>query len=452
MSGFIPRILAALVAMALGGLAGLLIGPGEAAVPGVFAGGALAVAIIVIVDRLHGLRLLRWLRDGHEGSAPRDRGYWGELAYRIERALRASEQSTRLERQRLAQFLSAIEASPSGVLLLGASDQIEWCNSRAAAHFGLDPVRDRGQRVTNLIRAPAFVAHLQARDHDEPVVFAAPGGNATLTVRVRPYGENNKLVLTQDTTERERADAMRRDFVANVSHEIRTPLTVLTGSLETLATLPLSDAERARLLEMMMQQAARMETLVGDLLTLAQLEGSPPPGAEHWVELGSVFDEVEAAARALSAGRHALRVDRVDGVQIAGSRPELLSAVGNLVNNAVRYTQDGGQITVAWRLTSDGTGEIAVSDTGPGIAREHLPRLTERFYRVDGSRSRETGGTGLGLSIVKHVAQRHSGELHVHSELGKGSTFRLLLPAARVRDAGRALGAVPRHAAIETSR
>jgi two-component system phosphate regulon sensor histidine kinase PhoR len=433
MAWLIPRVLAAFAAMALGGIVGLLLGPAEAAIPGMFVGAAAAVVAIAIVDRLGGRRLLGWLRGGREGAAPRDAGFWGEIAYRIERALRGAEQDARLERERLAQFLSAIEASPNGVLLLDEGDHIEWCSARAADHFALDPQRDRLQRMTNLVRVPAFVAYLQAGAFDEPVVFQAPRDRRTLSVRVRPYGEGQKLVLSQDMTEQERSEGMRRDFVANVSHEIRTPLTVLSGFLETLANLPLTEVERRKVVLMMTQQAQRMATLVEDLLTLAQLEGSPRPAADRWVELAPVLGLVEAEARALSAGRHALHFEGMPGLEVAGAPNELQSAIGNLVNNAVRYTPEGGRIDVKARVLPDGSGEVAVADTGPGIAREHLPRLTERFYRVDGSRSRETGGTGLGLSIVKHVVQRHGGELDIRSEIGKGSVFRIVLPAARVR-------------------
>jgi two-component system phosphate regulon sensor histidine kinase PhoR len=226
---------------------------------------------------------------------------------------------------------------------------------------------------------------------------------------------------------------MRRDFVANVSHEIRTPLTVLSGFIETMVNLPLTDVERRRVLELMSQQTVRMQTLVGDLLTLAQLEGSPRPAADRWVSLQKIFGQVHADAEALSAGRHDLSFEGSDGAQIAGAENELLSAVANLVNNAVRYTPSGGKVSVNWTVRVDGAGELEVRDSGIGIEREHIPRLTERFYRVDGSRSRDTGGTGLGLSIVKHVAQRHGGELEVDSEMGKGSSFRLVFPAARIR-------------------
>ncbi len=439
MTWLLPRILAGVLAMAAGGAIGYLVGaPVHSPIVSVLFGGACGVATVALFDTLRAYRLIRWLRSAQEHDAPRDTGFWGELGYRVERSIRTREQGLAQERLRLEQFLSAIEASPNGVLLLDANEQIEWCNSVAADHFGLDPQRDLRQRITNLVRAPAFVAHLQSGRFDEAVNVPDPRGRRTLAVLVKPYGEHQKLVLSNDITERERSEAMRRDFVANVSHEIRTPLTVLAGFIETMVNLPLTDVERRRVLLLMGQQTQRMQTLVADLLTLAQLEGSPHPAADRWVPLAPLLMQVESDATALSAGRHVLVFPHDVEARLAGSQPELLSASGNLVSNAVRYTPAGGRVELSWRVLADGRGELAVSDTGPGIAREHLPRLTERFYRVDGSRSRDTGGTGLGLSIVKHVVQRHGGELDIASELGKGSVFRVLLPAARV-DAARVL-------------
>ena len=435
MSGLLPRLLAGLLALGLGALAGFIAGAELGALIGALAVGLLGFAGIVVFDALRGWRLMRWLRGAHEGIAPRDSGFWGELAYRIERSLRALEREAEVERTHLAQFVSAMQASPNGVLLLDANDQIEWCNARAADHFGLDPERDRRQPVTNLIRSPAFVEYLQAGNFGEPVAVREPRGHGSLQVLMRRYGAGAKLVISQDMTERERSEAMRRDFVANVSHEIRTPLTVLSGFLETMRNLPLTEVEQKRVITLMTQQAERMANLVGDLLTLAQLEGSPRPTADKWVRVAALFGQVEAEGRALSAGRHTIAFAGAGDAQVAGIESELQSAIGNLIGNAVRYTPDGGRIDVVWRRVDNGSGEIVVTDSGRGIAREHLSRLTERFYRVDGSRSRESGGTGLGLAIVKHVIQRHGGELDVASEVGKGSTFRLVIPAARVRAA-----------------
>lgn len=434
MGWWLARSLAALlVVVCVAGIATLFGVLLREAVPAMVFGGLLAMFALVVRDSLRGQGLMNWLRGPLQTPAPRDSGFWGELAYRTEKALRVRDLALRQEQGQLSQFLSAIEASPNGVLMLDAGDQIEWCNSVAAEHFGLDPVRDRRQRVTNLVRMPAFVAHLQGGRYDDAVIFPGPLGRITLSVLIRPYGDGRKLVLTQDITERERIEAMRRDFVANVSHEIRTPLTVLAGFVETMAGLPLTEAERQRVLTLMQQQTGRIQALVGDLLTLAKLEGSPRPAADRWVPVAAVLRKAAADAQALSAGRHHIDIEGGDDAEVAGSEPELYSAIGNLLNNAVRYTPDGGAIQMRWQWRPDGGAALEVQDGGIGIAREHLTRLTERFYRVDGSRSRDTGGTGLGLSIVKHVAQRHGGEVDIQSELGRGSTFRLVLPAMRVR-------------------
>ena len=430
----LPRFVLALLAVAFGVFVGTL----SQHAMGVSwlshtLGVGVAVGLLVLLDAVRGHRLLKWLSGDQTDIAPRDTGLWGELGYRMERSVRDRDRTIERERVQLEQFLSAIEASPNGVLMLDETDHILWCNRVAADHFALDPQRDLRQRITNLVRSPAFVAYLQAAEFNEALALSNVRGQATLSVLVRPYGIGRRLVLSQDITERERSDAMRRDFVANVSHEIRTPLTVLSGFIETMASLPLTEAERRRVLVLMGQQTQRMQSLVNDLLTLAQLEGSPRPGPDRWVSLDTLLGRVESDARALSAGRHFIHVQHATGAELAGMESELLSAAANLMTNAVRYTPAGGTIDVVWRALADGSGELSVSDTGLGIAREHLPRLTERFYRVDGSRSRETGGTGLGLSIVKHVVQRHGGELLVQSEPAKGSKFRLIFPAARVR-------------------
>jgi two-component system phosphate regulon sensor histidine kinase PhoR len=420
----------------VGGTIGLTL---QAPILGTAVGAVVSAALAALVDGLRAWRLIRWLRSDHSVPGPRDPGVWGEAAYRVDRALRQRERALADQRDRLAQFLNAIEASPNGVLLIDENDQIEWLNRTAASHFGLDPQRDRMQRVTNLVRAPAFVGYLQREELDGAVTFPAPAGDRLLQVIARRYAGGMRLVLSLDITERERAEAMRRDFVANVSHEIRTPLTVLSGFVETIANLPLTEVERQRVLGLMEQQTARMQTLVEDLLTLAKLEGSPRPPVDRWLPISRLFAQVEAEARGLSAGRHVLDfhpdVRHLGDDALSGNDSEWVSAVANLVSNAVRYTPAGGRIDARWIRRDDGGGEIVVQDTGPGIAKEHLARLTERFYRVDGSRSRETGGTGLGLSIVKHVVQRHDGELDVQSEVGTGSTFRILVPAARIRPA-----------------
>jgi two-component system, OmpR family, phosphate regulon sensor histidine kinase PhoR len=403
----------------------------------------------LVIDSFFINRLLRWLRTEQNndtpavmaGNAPSLPGVWGEVADRTRRLLKNRDQQYQESQARLDEFLAAMQASPSGVVLLDTQGRIEWCNQMASQHFGFDAQRDVMQHIANLVRDPAFKAYMAAGNFAHDVVI--PGSSSTparpvkLSVHVHSYGKDRKLLLSRDITAVELAEAMRRDFVANVSHEIRTPLTVLSGFIETLQTLPLKEPERARYLALMAQQSQRMQTLVSDLLTLSRLEGSPAPGANDWTTLGALLAQCEQEAKALSGviapQGHRLEFESGPPSEIAGVQTELYSAMSNLVTNAVRYTPEGGLVRVSWKLLADGRGEFKVKDTGPGIAPEHLPRLTERFYRIDRSRSRETGGTGLGLAIVKHVAQRHGAELQIESEPGQGSCFSITFPAARVR-------------------
>ena len=344
-------VLCALAGAAVGGVLGYAVG---APFMGTAFGSAAGVSVCVLQDGLRAGRLIKWLRSDLNRPAPRDRGFWGEMGYRIERVLRQRDQAFVQEQDRFEEFMSAIEASPNGVMLLDAADQIEWMNRMTANHFGLDRMRDRLQRVTNLVRAPSFVAYLQAGVFEQPVVFPSPAGDSMLSVVVSRYGDGMKLVLSQDITERERNEAMRRDFVANVSHEIRTPLTVLAGFVETISSLPLTAVERERVLGLMNQQTARMTTLVEDLLTLAKLEGSPRPPSDRWTSIARLVAQVESDAKALSAGRHALSFAVHGNDEISGNESEWMSAVANLVSNAVRYTPTGGSITVTWARRANG--------------------------------------------------------------------------------------------------
>ncbi len=419
--------------------------------PGALAGVVLGGAAWVLIDLLRGARVLKWLRGGESRDAPAMRGVWGEVSDRTRRLLRNREQQTREAEARLQEFLSAIQASPNGVVLLDDEGRIEWCNQTAASHFGFDAERDKLQLIGNLVRDPGFAAYYAGDDFTQEIVLmgraSAVGRPVRISAQLHPYGEGRRLLISRDVTALEQADAMRRDFVANVSHEIRTPLTVLSGFVETLQTLPLNAEDRSRYLGMMSQQAQRMQTLVNDLLTLSRLEGSPLPGAGDWVQAAALMAQCEQEGRELSqlltADSHALEFRCRTACEVSGSQSELLSAMSNLVSNAVRYTPAGESIQVSWEVLPDGRAEFAVVDGGPGIAPEHIPRLTERFYRVDRSRSRETGGTGLGLAIVKHVVQRHGGELRIDSTPGQGSRFAFVLPASRIR-----LPAVPAPASM----
>jgi len=421
-------------------------------------GGYPAVAIAVLtagacwmlVDVWRGARVMQWLRTGQLAQAPHMQGWWGDFSDRTRRWLRQTEQKMQDSDRRLHEFLAAIQASPNGVVLLDAEGRIEWCNQIAATHFGFDVSRDLQQLIGNLVRDPAFAAYAADPDPSAGVVMIGRGGSVSLPIRLsvhlHPYGEGRRLLLSRDITALEQAEAMRRDFVANVSHEIRTPLTVMSGFVETMQSVPLDEDQRERYLGFMSQQADRMQTLVSDLLTLSTIEGGPMPSSSDWVPVRDLMAHCAREAEALSglvtaghAKSHALRFSPMPETALAGAHSELLSAMSNLVSNAVRYTPPGGRIEVRWTSLPDGRAEFSVKDTGPGIASEHLPRLTERFYRVDPSRSRETGGTGLGLAIVKHVVQRHGAELLVESALGQGSRFAIVFPASRLRE-------IPQHA------
>jgi two-component system, OmpR family, phosphate regulon sensor histidine kinase PhoR len=416
-------VLLALVCGAVGALLGVKV--------------ALALAVCMLLVQLffstfHKQRLWRLLDAPVYGEVPSASGVWGEIYYRLHKLAKRWHAQVRQVEQQHSRFIQAIQASPNGVAMLDDHDQIEWCNAISEQHFGLDAKRDLRQHITHLVRQPDFVRYLNSNRYEEMLIMRGMGSNRqnVISVQVFPYGDNRKLVLTQDITELERTDAMRRDFVANVSHELKTPLTVLSGFLETMRELPLSESERARYLELMEQQAGRMRHIVTDLLVLAQLEGEARLQGDQMVDMRAVLCHVREDAENLSGGHHKITADFDDSLSVMGSETEVLSALGNLATNAVRYTPEGGTVHLSWRAEGN-CAVFSVTDSGLGIPAADIPRLTERFYRVDRSRSRDTGGTGLGLAIVKHVLQRHDAALEVKSEEGRGSTFTVRFPPAR---------------------
>lgn len=378
--------------------------------------------------------LVQWTREPVGTPLPRAVGTWGKVFADMSRRSRIAYDMRERLAVALERFRDASQAMPDGVMYLAESDTIEWLNLKAEQHFGVDHALDIGAPVTNLVRQPGFVQYLQAGKYDEALVLPSNRRNGlTLQVQVVPFGDGQKMVLSRDISQLERLETMRRDFVANVSHELRTPLTVVGGFLETLID-GLDDFEREdvlRYLRLAHDQSNRMRTLIEDLLTLSALETGAPAPAEERVAVGALVRNIFTEMEALSAGRHTVRLKvEGDGV-LLGSYKELHSAFANLGSNAVRYTPDGGHIEMGWRQDDSG-GEFWVSDDGIGIDAQDIPRLTERFYRVDRGRSRETGGTGLGLAIVKHILTRHQAELHVTSTLGEGSRFSVRFPRARL--------------------
>ena len=423
------RFLLILVALSLAGLATWPLA-GATAAMAVFAAGLL---VVVIAHYRHIAILRRWLRDPVPEAVPHGWGEWDRVYADLYRLLRHQRQSESQLSATLEDFRLAGAAMPDGMVILDAQDRIEWCNPTAESHFGLDRRRDAGQGITNLVRQPQFIDYLQAQNFGEPFVLRqARGPDFILSVQLVPYGDRQKLMISRDVTDLERVETMRRDFIANVSHELRTPLTVLGGFLETIMDLKAADGELLRRsLPLMREQTLRMQRLVEDLLTLSRLETSHNPPREEPVNVPGLARALYHDALALSAGRHRIALDVAADEWLLASEEELRSAFSNLVSNAVRYTPEGGEVTIAWQRRGP-EAVFSVRDTGIGIDAQHLPRLTERFYRVDRSRSRETGGTGLGLAIVKHVLNRHQARLDIASEPARGSTFSALFPPERM--------------------
>ena len=376
-------------------------------------------------------RLDRWSRQPVVDASLEGEGEWDNIfgrLYRHEKDLRSQIEQ---RDQTISLLRAAAQALTDGVVMLDLQNNIMFCNTTAETQLGLRLDTDQGQSIINLVRQPEFVAYLEALDFSRPLTLRPERyKDRVYAIHVIPYAGSRRLMQIKDITQADRLDQTRRDFVANVSHELRTPLTVLAGFLETLQEIELEPAERNRYLDMMADQSRRMQSIVQDLLTLSAIESAPPPENEV-VDMANLIDKLRRDAEALSGGRHRIKVDSEGHGDLRGSEPELVSALGNLVTNAVRYTPAGGSITLQWTVSPQGA-EFAVQDTGPGIDAKHIPRLTERFYRVDRGRSRDSGGTGLGLAIVKHSLNRHQAQLDIKSEVGKGSRFAAKFPASRV--------------------
>src|SRR5512144_1533557 len=428
-----PVILAGLAVplavLALAAVAGIAFGTGWALVA-VIAGFGGSIAF-----HLWNLgRLERWAASDPDARVPEGLGSWRVALSALYRRVRTRSAQQRDLAHTLERFISAAEAIPDGMVVLDHTGRIRWANVRAQAHFGLDPAHDQGAPFLNLVRQPEIVRYLEAGDFtDAVVVDSQRSAGLTLSIQVVPFGADERLLMSRDVTRPEAIARMRRDFIANVSHELKTPLTVVAGFLETLQDVAHAPAQRERYLRLMQEQARSMQRLVDDLLTLSALESERSLPNEAPFPIAPLVRELAAEARALSGGQHTIVVEAGRAANVVGSRDELASAFRNLASNAIRYTPAGGTITLAWRGQQGGAGVFAVIDTGIGIAAEHVPRLTERFYRVDRSRSRATGGTGLGLAIVKHVLLRHQAALDIRSTPGDGSPFSVVLPARRVQ-------------------
>lgn len=414
----------------LGWLTGAWLGP--------HAGWGVLVFGLVTMILVSGLQLSRiasWVKD-IDSPPPASVGPWDDILAPIYRKLKKSRQEISDLDQHFNGIMLAAEALPDGAITLNAAMELVWCNPMAIDHTGLNPATDRGHSIFNILRTPEFTEYAKQGHWPAPALIHLTRDNQekSLLVQITPYGKGQFLIVTRDVTQVEKLETTRKDFVANVSHELRTPLTVLAGFLETLHDMPpdaVSDEQRQHYQTLMLEQAQRMQAIVDDLLTLSALEVSPHTEGTP-VAMAELILAVLQQGRALSNGRHVFVTNIAQGLSIVGNSSELTSAVSNLLTNAIRYTPKDGTITVSWFTSESGSACYSVQDTGIGIATQDIPRLTERFYRVDRGRSRATGGTGLGLAITRHVAVRHDAELSIRSRLGAGSLFTVEFPAARI--------------------
>jgi len=393
---------------------------------------ALGFGLYISITLRNLVQLNRWLVHKRE-DVPESGGLWGEVFDRIRALVKDTERREDRLTEMLTRFQSASAATPDAMLIVSGRHEIEWANAASERMFGISTPRDTGVRLTNLVRQPEFSAYLERGQYTEALELPSPAQpERSLSIRIIPFGSHQKLIIGRDTTHLARLESMRQHFVANISHELRTPLTVLTGFLETLKDMDRpAGADLKKHLYTMHDQALRMSRLVDDLLTLSRLETTPPGRHEELVDVPAMLASLKEMAELLSGERkHHIALVADANLKVLGNEDELRSAFSNLINNAVRYTPAGGDIVLTWKL--DGESPVfSVRDTGEGIPPLDLPHLTERFYRVDTARSRDSGGTGLGLSIVKHILLRHDARLGIDSELERGSTFSCIFPAAR---------------------
>ncbi len=390
----------------------------------------LAGYLVLNFMRLH--QLERWLKHRRTQEPPDFHGVWGDVVALVMRIYRRKQYHKQRIVQVFREFRRMTTAVPDGIVVLGPEREIQWFNRNAARLLALRRKVDFGQRIENLIRQPDFVRYLDRGDYAMPVVVRAVfDSEVHLALHLIAYGAGQRLLIVRDVTREIRLEAMRKDFVANASHELRSPLTVIAGYVDTLADDHGLDPSWRAPLEEMRRQADRMRAVVDDLIELSRLEASGAEAGEDAVDVGGMLSLLRREAMAQTERPREVSLKVESNNLLLGSEQELHSIFSNLITNAVKYTPPDGRVDIRWWADASG-GHFSVSDTGVGIAREHLPRITERFYRVDPGRSRNTGGSGLGLSIVKHALQRHNATLQVESEDGRGSTFSCHFPARRV--------------------
>lgn len=373
-------------------------------------------------------RLNYWLWRDRSLTPPQGAGSWEGVFNGIYRLQGKNRRRVGQLASLLGRFRQGAEALPDAAVVLDSENNILWCNKLAQLLLGFVWPQDNGQRIDNLIRHPDFSDYLRKAKFDEPLELASPASDShIIELRLMPYGDRQTLLIARDITRIRQLEGMRKEFVANVSHELKTPLTVLQGYLEMMQTMTEEESANARPLSLMQQQTSRMQSMVEQLLALSRIEDAADIDLEKTINMAQMMEILKEEAKALALGEYILEFNCESNLLAHGNELQLRSACSNLISNAIRYTEPGGTISVNWQSVASG-GMFSVTDTGEGIASQHIGRLTERFYRVDSARSRQTGGSGLGLAIVKHALGHHHSELSVESHLGEGSTFSFVIP------------------------
>lgn len=410
----------------------LIIGTAKGVIPALI---VLAAGLFIyLAGHLYWLNKLQiWLKNPNPDNTPTGLGIWKDIFNALFQNQRKHERAELELKSSLEDFKRATNALPDGIVVLNRRNEIEWCNPPAEAQLGLDLSQDVNQAIHNFVRYGQFINYLQDEHYGEPIQLKSiRNPEIMLQIQLIPFGTEQKLLISRDVTAQEKTDTMRRDFIANVSHELRTPLTVVGGFLETLNDTKGMVTESAKgYFDMMIEQTSRMRRIIEDLLTLSRIESNSEAPQDTVINMALLLNMIQNDANGLSNGKHKIHLEADKNLNISGSQEELLSAFSNLVSNAIRYTPEGGDIYINWQLRNE-QAVFSVRDTGIGIEQKHIDRLTERFYRVDRGRSRDTGGTGLGLAIVKHILTRHQAKLEISSEFGAGSTFSIVFPKSRI--------------------
>ena len=389
------------------------------------------LTIYILINAIWMHKLNTWLTKPSIEKLPQGTGGWESIFSKIYQDIRTRRKSKKTLATTIDQFILASDAIFDGIIIINESNEIAWANKRAKTMFGIDSIKDKTQPIQYIFRNTEFTAYLDAEEYDQPIHIKTKNIIEDIEIRIISFGKLQKLIIGKDVSVIIKNESIRKEFVSNFSHELKTPLTVITGFIETLDASLITDKPTKQIFNLMMEQSTRMKRLIDDLLLLSNVESSLIKNRSEEINSKKLFEKIKKNIKLVDKGRHKIIYKINYQFNIYGSKQEIESAFTNLITNAIRYTPNDKVININWNAINY-TPIFEVIDSGIGIEKKHINRITERFYRVDDDRSRSTGGTGLGLSIVKNIMIKHQGELNISSELNKGSTFKLIFPSDRL--------------------